>query len=303
MVDGAQVHRSASNEGRACDAVARVLEARTGHQRADVWSPDKSGETPPVDLRMSLGAQQYAIEHTQIEAFAGQIGTEEVFRRFIEPVREELSGTLPGPALYTLVFPLDSRIEARARKLDDIRSDFICWLRERCQELNGECPERPTRISRPSGHTCEWRGTPPSFPYEVKIVRETHWARSSRFDGKLQLDRPSPNNLEAKRLLRIRTAFDKKCQKLLLCMREGVRTVLVLESADLFLSNEMLIVDCLLDIIRDQDDLPNEIYLVETSLDDVWTVRCMQHGDEYIWGDVDPPEFQVDELVDVMALG
>ena len=150
------------------------------------------------------------------------------------------------------------------------------------------------------GHTCRYRGTPPSFPYEIELVRTTHWKSAPRFNGKLPVARLSPDNVEAKRKSRIEAALDRKCPKLLRCMREGVRTVLVLENADFFLSNDMLIRECLLDLIQDRDDLPNEIYLVETSLDDVWTVRCMKHGDEHIWEDVDP-EFHVDHLVDVMV--
>ena len=84
-----------NNEGKACDAVVKLLEKRTGKNRADVSHPEKIGIGPPVELRLRLGKQSYAIEHTQIEAFEGQIHTAEEFGQFISPVTNELSGRLP----------------------------------------------------------------------------------------------------------------------------------------------------------------------------------------------------------------
>ena len=83
-----------NNEGKACDAVVKLLEKRTGKDRSDISHPEKNGIGPPVELRLKLGTQSYAIEHTQIEAFAGQIHTAEEFRRFIAPVTNELSGAM-----------------------------------------------------------------------------------------------------------------------------------------------------------------------------------------------------------------
>ncbi len=92
-----------NNEGKACDAVVKLLEKRTRKVRADVSCPEKTGIGPPVELRLHLGSQSYAVEHTQIEAFADQIHTAEEFGRFISPVTNELSGTLPGPAVVTVL--------------------------------------------------------------------------------------------------------------------------------------------------------------------------------------------------------
>jgi len=44
-----------SNEGKACDAVLNTLEARTGKTRANISFPEKTGEGPPVELRLTLG--------------------------------------------------------------------------------------------------------------------------------------------------------------------------------------------------------------------------------------------------------
>ncbi len=100
MVDN-EVVAIQDNEGKVCDAVVKLLEKRTGKVRADISHPEKNGIGPPVDLRLKLGTQSYAIEHTQIEAFEGQIQTGEEFGQFTNPVLDELSGTLPKPGETT----------------------------------------------------------------------------------------------------------------------------------------------------------------------------------------------------------
>ena len=62
-----------NNEGKACDAVIRHLEKWTGETRAGIRHPEKDGIGPPVELRLQLGNQNYAIEHTRVESFDNQI--------------------------------------------------------------------------------------------------------------------------------------------------------------------------------------------------------------------------------------
>ncbi len=46
-----------NNEGKACDAVIRVVEARTGAVRADITHPEDDGIGPPVELRLNMRSQ------------------------------------------------------------------------------------------------------------------------------------------------------------------------------------------------------------------------------------------------------
>ena len=65
---------------------------------------------PPVDFRLSFGVREYAIEHTQIEAILGLIRAGEGYKQLIEPVIDEVSRTLPGPAVYVLHPPIDTHL-------------------------------------------------------------------------------------------------------------------------------------------------------------------------------------------------
>jgi hypothetical protein len=58
------------NEGKVCDAVIRRLEAREGHRRKDLRSPEREGHVAPVELICRIGDRLFAFEHTGIEPFA-----------------------------------------------------------------------------------------------------------------------------------------------------------------------------------------------------------------------------------------
>ena len=289
-----------NNEGKACDSVIRLLEERTGMDRADISRPEQTGNGPPVELRLNLGTQNYAIEHTQIEAFAGQIRMEEEFARFINPVTDELSEKLPGPAVYYLYFPINARLGVNTRQLDEIRRDFIAWIREHAQHLHEMNPDRPTKEQHPRGYNEQYRARPPGIPYEVTLQREAHWSLSSRHDGVLLVARMAPEDVQELRIARLGRALKRKCPKLQRCRADGARTVLVLEDGDIALSNHVLIGEGLARAMEDQADLPDEIYLVQTALDR-WVVRCMKY-DETFMPDEQWAEFKSAELTDMTGV-
>ena len=290
-----------NNEGKACDAVVKLLEKRTGKDRADISHPEKNGIGPPVDLRLKLGTQSYAIEHTQIEAFKDQIQTAEELGRLIGPVINELSGTLPGPGFYDLYFPTNARLRVQPNQLDKIRSDFTEWVRENAQRLHEKNPDRPTRERNPRGFDEQYRAKPPGFPYEVTLRRKAHWNLSSEHDGVLLASRIAPEDVEAQREVRLQRALEGKCPKLQCCKEDGARTVLVLEDGDIFLSNHVLIGDSLAGLLEDRADQPDEIYLVETGLDR-WGVRLMKYDGCYS-PEEDRTDFNSAELTDITGAG
>ena len=76
----------AFHEGKACDAVIRVLEAREGQSRRDIRSPEKDGDPAPIELTCRIGDRLFAFEHTGIEPFAGHIKFEAEAKRHFDPI-------------------------------------------------------------------------------------------------------------------------------------------------------------------------------------------------------------------------
>ena len=116
-------------------------------------------------------------------------------------------------------------------------------------------------------------------PYPVTLCCHVRTARPGREGGKLFCVRVAPDedDLEALRADRLRKALSDKCPKLARCKDEGARTVLVLESDDIALTNQLLVRMALVDLLDERPDVPDEIYLVETETRS-WAVYPMKVG-------------------------
>ena len=297
MTTRACQRESARKEGKACDAVVRWIEQRTGETRTAIRHPEKEGLDPPVDLRVRLGTVEYAIEHTQIEAFTDQIRTGEEYAQFIKPVVDQLSGTLPGPAVYELHFPIDTHLGVKSADLDRIRRELVAWIRTKAQCLYEKNRDRLEREHKSPRYLDSIRGEPPGFPYPVRLWVGMACSASER--GTLRHARLAPDDLEAHRADRLREALRRKCPKLQRCKEDGARTVLVLESDDIALTNYVLVSEALAGPLAERDDLPDEIYLVETEIN-YWVVHCMKLATE-CWPVkqlAEPATFHVTDLID-----
>jgi hypothetical protein len=94
------------NERRACDAVARVLEERHGATRANATSPEDVRVGPPVEYVFDLASRTYALEHTVVEAFDGQIHKDVDFAAFVASIETALDNHMPSPGSYRLTFAI-----------------------------------------------------------------------------------------------------------------------------------------------------------------------------------------------------
>ena len=98
------------------------------------------------------------------------------------------------------------------------------------------------------------------------------------------------DDVEEARFDRLREACDKKFGKLAEWKRSyDAHTVLVLEDADIQLTNELLVGDALARAEEGRTDKPDEIYLVSTHTDSSWWVTCLRrpgkshYDDESYW--------------------
>ena len=300
MTTRVRKRNSPGNEGKACDAVVRCIEQRTGEVRAAVRRPETDSIGPPVDFRLRLGVREYAIEHTQIEAIPGLIRAGERYNQLIEPVINDVSGTLPGPAVYALHFPIDPHLGVKLANLDRTRRGFIDWIRAQAQCLYERKRDKLEREHTSPRYLDSIEAKPPGFPYPVRLCIRA--ARSESKRGALRLARLGVDDeeLEARLTDRLREALRRKCPKLQRCKEDGAWTALVLEDNDISHMNHVLVGECLAALMPERKDLPDEIYLVETGVQS-WAVHCMKLDGES-WPmerSAEPAMFHIDDLIDL----
>lgn len=258
----------ADNEQALCEALIRIFEEDLNLQRSDVTYPEDDHSGPPVEIRLRLGARRFAIEHTLIEPFPRAIQTGKWFQELTAEIEAELNGAMPPPGTYRLVFPVHPTEGKPRRTHTALRKRIMQWVREAGEQLHGECPERLDRHHQPHGYrgvrTVEIDGIPLSLTLVV------HWSEGGHNDGALFLSRVVGDDVEDHRRVRIRTALDKKLLKLAACRAGGDVSVLILEYADIALTNHVLVAQALEAELAGREDCPDHIFLADTTGDETW---------------------------------
>ena len=280
-----------NNEGKVCDAVVRALEKWTREIRAEIRHPETDKDGPPVDLRLKLGDQSYAIEHTRIESFENQIGTVVVVNQIVRHIKRSIPDPFPSPAYYELQFPINISLPKGKAKRDRALIGLVEWVCAKEQILHGRNSGRFLPVYNPYMANDSIRGAPAGFDCQFELL---HWpvVPSIRVKpGTLGFRFIPSDDPEDPRAERLRRTFSDKCPKLKACKAEGARTVLVLESSDPgFLSFEFR-GDLLPSLLSGCTNAPDEIFLVETYAD-LWWVWLLKR-DEGHWPETGMPELNV----------
>ena len=277
-----------NNEGRVCDAVVRTLEKWTRETRSDVRHPDKEGDTPPVDLRLKLGSQDYAIEHTRIESINNQIATVVVAKRITGYIKKTIPEPFLSLAYYELQFPIDVSLPKGRVKRKRALGALVEWIRASEKILRERNSDHNSSVRNPYFSNDRIQGTPPGFGCEFELLQWpiAHLARQK--PGSLSFRFIPPDNPEGPRVDSLQNSFSRKCPKLQACKEDGARTALVLESGDPgFVSFEFR-EDLLPSLLSACTNAPDEIFLVETCKDP-WSVQLLKR-DEAHWPDTGMPE-------------
>lgn len=265
------------NEQRLCEAVIRRFEAKLDASREDVTYPENDRSGPPVEVRLRIGHTRLAIEHTLLEPFAAAIQTGLEFEALVRPILQALDGTLPKPGTYHLHFP-EHPTAGRPRKTHAaLREKIIAWVREKSDELHAESPTRESRERLPSGYQEKRAGEVDGVA--LSLERVVSWAESGRHDGRLFPYRLVGDDVERRREARIATALDKKLPKLAACCDVGDATILILEYADVALSNQVLVAQALDGALTGRAFWPDHIFLADTTIDGHWNLfHPLAHG-------------------------
>ena len=80
-----------------CRFARQIMEARTGEAIRVTDRPELVNRSvPAVEELWESASHRYAVEHTRLESYSGQIQNEAKLRQLILPVRAFLVGRLPG---------------------------------------------------------------------------------------------------------------------------------------------------------------------------------------------------------------
>jgi hypothetical protein len=278
-----------SNEGKACDAVLRNIEARAGAVRRDVIFPEKMHSVGPVELVCTVGTQFFAFEHTRIEPFVGHIQLEAEAKRHFQPITDRVATQLPTESRFELHIPAGAMLGLGDQAARPIQDALVAWIL-------ATAPDWPT--ARPGRHVLPIQKIkPPGVPFAVSFHR---WPRDG-FPFPFAIQHVVAGDVEFGRRERIRAAYDRKVPKLLQWKESGARAILILEEDDIFLTNHLNVADALFQVEASHSDHPDEIYLLSV-FTSMWLITRLRIGDRTVY---DMPvddrfwEVQPSTLVDV----
>jgi hypothetical protein len=229
-----------TNEAEACEVVVRLLERRTGTKRGSIRRPDDEPcETVKLDYLVEIGKENYALEHTILEAIDREIGNfNVVVARIAEHCRKVFpQGVCGTSGCYELVVPVEvdwpdeslrtagarRRRQAALRRLTD-------WI----QQMVGapaQFTEPGRSLNRTDREDCV---DPPDLGLKtirqcakIRLRRWPDAAFMGRAPGCLRITRAGVEDFHGDRS-RLRRAFSDKWPKLKVWGTRGARTVLVL---------------------------------------------------------------------------
>lgn len=255
------------NEGKACDAILRRLEAREGARRTNLHSPERERHPAPVELACEIGDRLFAIEHTGIEPFAGHMQLEAEVGVHFRPIEAMVAGRLPSNEHFELHMPVKATQGLKGSALRRVHETIASWI-------IAIAPTLP--IARFGRYVTPIRWvTLPGVPFPVTLHRTT----TEGFPARFTIHHMVEANHEAERVKRIREACQRKYPKLARWKRNhGARTVLVLEENDIQLTNQQVVADALLEVEQTMPDRPDEVYLVSTAVETPWWSFALRVG-------------------------
>lgn len=228
-----------------CAFVRDIIGARTNENIEVTARPDRNERNlPAVEELWEAPTHRYAIEHTRVEAFEGQLANAAKVARLLMPIKIALADRLPGYfclAVSEVDIAAAGRINLSAARLEVAR--LVSAAAERL----------------PIGKTVTLESD--NLPFKLELFLR------HKDKPNLILYADIGGDPDARRLERIRRALDDKCPKLAAWARADDRTsVLALESNDIQLSNAFVINDAVRKALDQRADQPDIVVLVETDI-------------------------------------
>ena len=292
-----------SNERKCCDAVIRVLEEKTGETRRDVWSPEDTPEYegPQVEIRLRLGSQEYALEHTFVEPFGGEYENSIPLAGLTAVVEDALSAVVPPDARIMVTFPSTRALKVKRAELESHQKQLEGWALNKAPDLYHRA--KSERIKRASSHL----GRPDGFPYQVRLTCYFTGSESDNADPVTGGSRFLPDDIHSLFDSSMERALREKFPKLSRCKQEGARTVLVLEKCDYLVDASTLrnVICDLHDLFSEKVAFSDEIYYVDTRNNaGTWHVHSILKNGAFCSDSItrSPRKFAKSSLENLMAM-
>jgi hypothetical protein len=247
------------NEGKACDAIIRHIEARAKARRANIRLHDAHPQADRrIELTFEVGSTLYAMEHTGIEPFRDFMRMNGGSVRLYDPIVQAASARLPEHECVHLQMPHRALFGLSTKDLRKVQDALVCFAVD-------------TAPSVPLRSYADYIGdlgpvTPPGVSFPVTLFRFHAPNTPYRFMIKHLLT----GDTNAMRAERIRQACDDKFPKLAAWKADNrARTILILEDNDIQLTNQSIVTESFLPIANARDDRPDETYML-TTYGDTW---------------------------------
>lgn len=250
-----------TNEGKCCDAVLRILEARFGEKRHSLSCDTR--ENASVEVECYIGDKKLALEHTFIEPYEGKTSEDLVITEVLDPVTVSIKDEklVPPIGRYWLMIKGGAGTDLRSSKFNITRSAILKWARHAITQV------------QPGAKSVVVLSPSLEVPFEVAIRRIM-----DRGQGVFETVRNVPDHLENERNSRITRALGKKLPKLEVCRRNGAYSVLIFENTDIAITNHILIADAVGKGLREGLFSPDEIFVVDTFITSRWVVWDIRRG-------------------------
>jgi len=218
-----------------------VLSARIGEPITLIDRPEQdTRNAEAVEQRWASASHRYAVEHTRIESFEGQIGSERSLGPLLLPIEQRLAGLVPGSFEISV-----SEGAAVTKPKRAAAQDEICRLVLEAAPTM-EVKDRRTLTSN-------------ALPFPMELVRR-------HADGSEVSPRYVIGDLSRRRRERIARAFDDRWPKLRAAAVDGYESVLLFESNDIQLADAFAILEAVKDVLMTRADRPDVIVLVDTEV-------------------------------------
>jgi hypothetical protein len=252
------------NEGKACEAIVRHLESREGALRSNLLRPEVVAHPAPVELVCEIGSRLFAIEHTGIEPFDGLVKLNNQAPEHFKPIEDAIAAIVPANEVWELQAPALALQGLRKQNIATIQRALQNWITRVAPALT---KRRYGDYRQP---LVQCSGSIPGVPFEVRLYR---FECPPAVGGRMQTVHIFQGDLDASRKKRMNRACKKKFPKLAWWKKnKSARTILLLEDADIFLTNEVIVAETYLSITAAQADVPDETYLLSTCINSSWTL-------------------------------